>query len=48
MRTIKQLPSGVYSVITNGKVEIYTQQEFNELYSFNLWWSKVKTRYFNG
>jgi hypothetical protein len=46
MKTIKQLPSGVYSIITNGRVEIYTEKEFNNLYAHNLWWYKIKSKYF--
>ena len=33
-QTIKQLPSGVYSVITNNRVEIYTEQEFSQICVF--------------
>jgi hypothetical protein len=45
---IKQLPSGVYSVITNNKVEIYTEKEFSQLYAFSYWWKRVSKKYFNG
>ena len=47
MKTIKQLPSGVYSIITNGRVEIYTEEEFINLFYFhNIWWNKIKSKYF--
>jgi|TARA_B110001452_G_scaffold116703_1_gene96825 hypothetical protein len=46
MKTIKQLPSGVYVTITKGRVNVYTQEEFNNLYSHNVWWNKIKSKYF--
>ena len=49
MKTIKRLPTGVYSVITKGRVEIYTEEEFKNLFYYRqqIWWDKIKSKYFN-
>ena len=47
MRTIKQLPTGLYSVITNNRVEIYTEKQFDLYYKHQTWWNKIINKYFN-
>jgi len=36
------LPTGIYTHIENGVVNVYTQKEFNSLYKHNVWWSRAK------
>lgn len=42
----KQLSSGLYTVIKNGVVNVYTQKQYNLMYVQNVWWSKIKSKYF--
>lgn len=47
MRKFKRLSSGVYSYIDkNGRVNIYTPQEFAMLMLQPIWWNRVKRKYF--
>jgi hypothetical protein len=39
---MRKLPTGIYTHIDNGFVNVYTQKEFNKLYKHNVWWSKAK------
>jgi hypothetical protein len=39
--THKVLASGLHAIIINGRVEIYTEKEYQHL----SWWSKVKLKY---
>jgi len=39
---MKKLPTGIYTHIEDGVVNVYTQKEFNKLYKHNVWWSKAK------
>lgn len=34
--------TGLTIIDNNGRIEVYTQQELNEQYKKNVWWSKVK------
>lgn len=34
--------TGLYIVHDGKRVNVYTQEEFNRLYNFNVWWSKAK------
>lgn len=34
--------TGLHIIDNNGRIEVYTQKEFNALYNKNVWWSKVK------
>lgn len=45
-QTIKQLETGIYSVITNNRVEIYTEKEFDVFYKQQVWWKKIINKYF--
>ena len=37
-----KLPTGIYTHIEDGVVNVYTQKEFNSLYKHNVWWSRAK------
>lgn len=46
---IRKLPSGLYAVIINGQIDIYTEEELKKLQSMNKylqWWNTVKHKYF--
>tara|TARA_R110000744_G_scaffold179377_1_gene298404 strand:+ start:183 stop:332 length:150 start_codon:yes stop_codon:yes gene_type:complete len=40
----KELPSGVYCRVVNGKVEVLTPREFKKLHSD--WWTNILKKYF--
>ena len=42
------LETGLHCLIDNkGRVEVYTEEEYNTISILNLWWNRMKSKYFS-
>ncbi len=43
----KILPTGLHCLIDDkGRVHVYTEEQYSKLMATNLWWKKIKLKYF--
>jgi len=43
----KILPTGLHCLIDDkGHVHVYKEEQYNKLMTINLWWKRMKSKYF--